>query len=93
MGIRLALGAQRSDVLAMVLGQGTKLATIGIVLGVLIAAAVAKNLSIFLFGVNPYDPLTFAVVTLVMALSGLVATYLPALRATRIDPVDALRYE
>jgi len=93
MGIRLALGAQRNNVLAMVLGQGTKLAVIGIVVGLIIAAGVAKSLSIFLFGVNPYDPLTFTAVTLTLFLSGIVATYLPARRATKIDPVDALRHE
>ncbi len=76
-----------------VLGQGTKLAATGIAFGITIAAGVAKSLSIFLFGVNPYDPLTFVAVTLALFLSGVVATYLPARRATKIDPVDALRHE
>ncbi len=93
MGIRLTLGAQRKNLLAMVLGQGTKLAATGIAVGTIIAAGVAKSLSIFLFGVNPYDPLTFGAVTLALFLSGVIATYLPARRATKIDPVDALRHE
>jgi putative ABC transport system permease protein len=93
MGIRMALGARRIDVLGMILRQGTRLAVIGIAAGLLVAAAVAQSLSIFLFGVSPYDPPVFGGVTLTLLLCGLVATYLPARRATRVDPVDALRYE
>jgi putative ABC transport system permease protein len=93
MGIRMALGARRKDVLAMIVRQGTKLAIIGVAVGLLIAAAVAQSLSIFLFGVSPYDPPVFGGVTITLLLCGLVATYLPARRATRVDPVEALRHE
>jgi putative ABC transport system permease protein len=93
MGIRMALGARRMDVLAMIVRQGAKLAVIGVTVGLLIAAGVAQSLSIFLFGVSPYDPPVFVGVTVTLLLSGLLATYLPARRATRVDPVEALRYE
>jgi putative ABC transport system permease protein len=92
-GIRMALGAGPSSVLKMILRQGTVLAAIGIGIGLLIAAGVARGLSLFLFGVSPYDPPTFAVVAGLLLCAGIVATYFPALRATKVDPVDALRSE
>jgi putative ABC transport system permease protein len=92
-GIRMALGAGRRSVLGMILRQGTLLAAIGIGIGLLIAAAVARALSLFLFGMSPYDPATFAAVAVLLLCSGLVATYFPARRATKVDPVDALRSE
>jgi putative ABC transport system permease protein len=92
-GIRMALGAGRGSVLGMILRQGTMLAAIGIGVGLLIAAAVARTLSIFLFGVSPYDPTTFATVAVLLLCSGIVATYFPARRATKVNPVEALRSE
>lgn len=93
MGIRLALGAQPRNVLAMVVRQGAILALTGIVAGVGMALLVTRSLAIFLFGVNPYDIMTFSAVSLLLLLSGLGATYLPARRATKVDPLEALRYE
>ena len=93
MGIRLALGAQPRDVLTMVVRQGTILALIGIVAGVGIALLVTRSLAVFLYGVNPYCLRTFVGVSLLLLLSGLGATYLPARRATKVDPLEALRYE
>jgi ABC-type antimicrobial peptide transport system permease subunit len=92
-GIRMALGAGQSNVLGMILKQGVVLAGLGVVIGLLIAAGVARTLSIFLFGVSPYDPTTFAVVAALLLCSGVVATLFPARRATRVDPVEALRSE
>ena len=86
-------GAGRGKVLGMILRQGTVLAAIGIGVGLLIAAAVARGLSLFLFGMNPYDPATFATVAFLLLCSGIVATYFPARRATKVDPVEALRSE
>ena len=93
MGIRMALGAQRGNVVAMVVRQGTRLALAGVGVGIVIALGVTKSLSFFLFGVNPFDPLTFGIVAATLLGSGLAATYLPALRATKVDPVIALRSE
>ena len=92
-GIRMALGAGRGSVLGMILRQGAVLASLGVAIGLLIAAGVARTLSIFLFGVSPYDPATFASVAIVLLCSGIVATYFPARRATKVDPVEALRSE
>jgi putative ABC transport system permease protein len=92
-GIRMALGAQRGNVLRMVLRQGTILALIGVVIGIGLAALVTRSLSIFLFGVSPFDLLTFGAVSLTLLASGVGATYIPALRATKVDPLEALRYE
>jgi len=93
MGIRMALGAQRRSVLGMVVRQGTILALSGIVLGVIMAALVTRSLAIFLFGVSPFDPMTFGGVSLTLLVSGVAATYIPARRATQVDPLEALRYE
>ena len=93
MGIRLALGAQPRNVLTMVVRQGAILALTGIMVGVGMALLVTRSLAIFLFGVNPYDLMTFSGVSLLLLLSGLGATYLPARRATKVDPLEALRYE
>jgi ABC-type antimicrobial peptide transport system permease subunit len=92
-GIRLALGAQRSDVLRMILRQGMVLVSIGLVMGLLLAAAGSRLLKTLLFGVPPLDPLTFGGATVCFALIGLAACYLPAWRATGVDSVEALRYE
>jgi len=93
MGIRMALGAQRSRVLRMVIRQGTILALSGIVVGAIMAALVTRSLALFLFGVSPFDPVTFVSVSLTLLISGVAATYLPARRATQVDPLEALRYE
>jgi putative ABC transport system permease protein len=93
MGVRLALGAQRAEVLMLVLRQGLVLTSIGILIGVGGALALTSVISKLLFGVEPTDPLTFAVIILLLSVVSLFACYLPARRATRVDPVIALRYE
>lgn len=93
LGIRMSLGAQRRDVMSMVVRQGTILALIGIVIGTGIALGVTRGLARFLFGVSPFDPMTFSGVAVVLFLAGLTATFFPARRATKVDPVVALRAE
>jgi predicted permease len=92
-GIRIALGAKRADIVGMVLGQGMSLAIIGSALGLLLAAAAGRLLAAFLLGVAPIDPVTFLGAALLFALIGLAACYVPARRATKIDAMEALRYE
>jgi ABC-type antimicrobial peptide transport system permease subunit len=93
LGIRMSLGAQRRNVMSMVVRQGTILALIGIVVGTGLALGVTRGLSRFLFGVSPFDPTTFSGVAVVLFCAGLAATFFPARRATRVDPVVALRAE
>jgi putative ABC transport system permease protein len=93
MGIRIALGAQYRDVVSMVMRQGALLALLGVVLGVVIALGVTRTLAFFLYGVSPFDPLTFAAAALVLLVAGVVATFFPARRATLVDPIIALRAE
>jgi putative ABC transport system permease protein len=93
MGVRMALGAGRRDVLAMVMKQGMALAGIGTLIGVASAWALTRALQTQLFNVDATDPPTFIAVTLLLVLIGLIATLVPALRATRLDPVSALRQE
>jgi ABC-type antimicrobial peptide transport system permease subunit len=92
-GIRLALGAQGGDVVGMVLRQGAKLATLGVCIGVAAAFVLARLMTSLLFGVTAHDPLTFIAVVALLFLVALLACYIPARRAMRIDPIVALRYE
>jgi len=92
-GIRMALGAQRQGVLRLVLWQGVSLTAIGIAVGLAVSLAVTRLMSDLLYGVRPRDPVTFAVSSAIVILIAMMASYIPALRAMRVDPVVALRYE
>jgi ABC-type antimicrobial peptide transport system permease subunit len=92
-GVRLALGANRNDILALVLKEGLRLIWLGLVAGLLIALAGSGLLGSLLFGVSPRDPLTFAGIAPLLAVVTLVACLLPAWRATRVDPLATLRNE
>ena len=92
-GIRMALGAQLNDVLRMVLGHGMKLTAIGVVVGLAASFALTRVLKTLLFGVTPSDLLTFAAVSVALMAIALLASYIPARRATKVDPLIALRYE
>ena len=93
LGIRLALGAQVRDVLKMILGQGMAVIGVGLVLGLAAAFVLMRLLRSLLFGVGENDPLTFVAITVVLLLVALAACYIPARRATKVDPLTALRYE
>ncbi len=92
-GVRMALGAQKRNVLSLVIGQGMRLVAIGVIIGVLSALALTRVLRSLLYQVAPTDPLTFAAVSLLLVIIALVACWLPARRATKVDPMEALRYE
>jgi len=93
LGVRMALGAQKSDVLKLVVGQGAQLAAMGIGIGLVVALPLMRVISRLLFGVNAADPVTFGATALVILLVTVVASYFPALRAIKVDPVVALRCE
>jgi putative ABC transport system permease protein len=92
-GVRMALGARRGDVLRMVLGSGLRLTLLGVVVGAVGAAVAGRALGRLLYGITPTDPVTFGAVALLLTVIATIACYLPARRATRVDPMVALRAE
>jgi predicted permease len=92
-GIRMALGANSRDVLNLVLGQGVRLVMVGVAIGMIGAWALTRSMINLLVGINPADPLTYASVAILLLVVGLLACYIPARRATNVDPMVALRYE
>lgn len=92
-GVRMALGAGQADVLGLVLRDGARMTLVGIAIGLVLALALTQLMASMLFGVRPTDPITFAAVALFLSCVALLACYLPARRASRVDPIVALRYE
>lgn len=92
-GLRIALGARRSDVLKMVMRQGLQVAVVGLIIGLTVACFAMRLLSPVLYGIGANDPLTLASVCMGLAVVAMLACYIPARRAMRIDPAAALRYE
>jgi len=92
-GIRVALGAQRSAVLRLIVGEGARLAILGVAIGIAASLVVTRLLSSLLFGVSATDPVTFAGVAVLLGVVALLASYIPARRAMRLDAHTALRYE
>ena len=92
-GVRMALGAERGHVMKLIVGQGAKLAAIGVVGGLVGAAAITPVIRTLLFNVTPTDPISFAGVALFLSLVAVLASYLPARRAMSVDPIIALRNE
>ncbi len=93
MGIRMALGAQGRDVLTLVLRHGMKLVLLGVVIGLAASLAVTRVMSSLLFSLSATDPLTFGLVSALLTVVALFACYIPVRRATKVDPLEALRYE
>jgi putative ABC transport system permease protein len=93
LGIRMALGAGQKAVLGLIVRQGMRLAVAGMVLGLTLAVLLAQGMAGLLFGLNPTDPSVFIGVVIALSLTCLAATYLPARRATLVDPLEAIRYE
>ncbi len=92
-GVRIALGASRGDVIHMVIAQGARLAAIAIAIGITAAFALSRVLGSLLFGVSSTDPWTFVIVPILLGAVAMLASYLPARRATRVNPITALRTE
>src|SRR5262249_11237820 len=92
-GIRTALGASQKRILAMVVGDGAKLSVIGIVIGTVGALVLTQFIRAFLYGVSPSDPLTFIGIALGLGAVAIIASFVPARRAMKVDPNTALRYE
>jgi ABC-type antimicrobial peptide transport system permease subunit len=92
-GIRMALGAQRSDVLKMTIKQGLKLVGLGLVIGLIAAFILTRVMATLLFGISATDPVTFATISLILMTVALLASYIPSVRAMRVDPMVALRYQ
>ncbi|MGC0772533.1 MAG: FtsX-like permease family protein, partial [Candidatus Acidiferrum sp.] len=92
-GIRMALGAERGDVLKLVITMGLRLVILGVAIGLAASLGVARVIATQLWGVSPYDPATLVAVPLLLLITGLVACWVPARRAARVDPLVALRYE
>jgi hypothetical protein len=92
-GVRIALGASRASIFSLVLAQALLTAAAGVALGIVAALALTRTMGSLLFGMSPNDPLTFAAVALLLTAVALLASYFPARRATRVDPMVALRYE
>ncbi|MBL8167732.1 MAG: FtsX-like permease family protein, partial [Acidobacteria bacterium] len=92
-GVRLALGAQTSDLLKLVVGQGLRLVAIGLAIGLLLSFALTRLIASLLFGVSATDPFTFFGIALALIMTSVLACWLPARRATKVDPLQALRHE
>jgi putative ABC transport system permease protein len=92
-GVRMALGAQPVHVMRLILGEGVRMALVGVITGIIAALALTRLIASQLFGVTSHDPLTFAAVAILLTVVALLACYVPARRAVRVDPLVALRYE
>ena len=92
-GVRIALGAQTLDVLRLIVGQGVVLTLVGVVIGLGASFLLTRTIKSFLFGVTPTDPLTFLAISLLLLVTAFIASLIPARRATKVDPLVALRAE